>query len=100
MGGIFIELSTGFAHQFMNIITGIGLLAGMLTTIAFLPQAIKTWKTKSTRDVSLGMFVIFCTGVFLWIVYGTLIKDLPIILTNVATLVLASTILWFKLKYH
>ncbi|AMW31494.1 MULTISPECIES: SemiSWEET transporter [Arthrospira] len=84
----------------MNIITGIGLLAGMLTTIAFLPQAIKTWKTKSTRDVSLGMFVIFCTGVFLWIVYGTLIKDLPIILTNVATLVLASTILWFKLKYH
>ncbi|MGC9525650.1 MAG: SemiSWEET transporter [Limnospira sp.] len=84
----------------MNVITGIGLLAGMLTTIAFLPQALKTWKTKSTRDVSLGMFVIFCTGVFLWIVYGTLVRDLPVLLTNIATFILASTILWFKLKYH
>jgi MtN3 and saliva related transmembrane protein len=83
----------------MNIVTGIGLLAGSLTTIAFLPQAVKTWKTKSTRDVSLGMFITFCTGVFLWIIYGILVEDLPVLMTNIVTLILASTILWFKLKY-
>ncbi len=83
----------------MNIVTGIGLLAGSLTTIAFLPQAIKTWKTKSTRDVSLGMFMTFCTGVLLWIVYGLLVEDLPVLMTNIVTFILASTILWFKLKY-
>ncbi|ERT08872.1 PQ loop repeat family protein [Lyngbya aestuarii BL J] len=84
----------------MTLITAIGLLAGALTTVAFLPQVIKTWKTKSTRDVSLGMFVMFCTGVFLWIVYGALIGDLPIVAANIVTLSLASTILFFKLKYR
>ncbi|WP_413166498.1 SemiSWEET transporter [Capilliphycus salinus ALCB114379] len=84
----------------MDFTTAIGLLAGSLTTIAFLPQVIKTWKTKSTRDVSLEMFVIFCTGVFLWIVYGALIGDLPVVAANIVTLSLASTILFFKLKYR
>ncbi|MGB7443721.1 MAG: SemiSWEET transporter [Coleofasciculaceae cyanobacterium] len=84
----------------MNIITLIGLLAGTLTTISFMPQAIKTWKSKSAKDISLGMFVIFCSGVFLWIVYGTLVQDLPVVATNLATFVLASTILWMKLKYE
>ena len=84
----------------MNLITVIGLLAGTLTTIAFLPQVIKTWKTKSTRDVSLEMFAIFCSGVLLWIIYGVLIKDLPLVLANVVTLSLASIILGFKLKYR
>jgi MtN3 and saliva related transmembrane protein len=79
--------------------TIIGLLAGSLTTIAFLPQVIKTWKTKSTKDISLGMFLTFCTGVLLWIIYGSLVKDIPVVIANVATLSLASTILWFKLKY-
>lgn len=80
-------------------VTIIGLLAGSLTTIAFLPQVIKTWKTKSTKDISLGMFLTFCTGVLLWIIYGILVKDIPIVIANIATLTLASTILWFKLKY-
>jgi MtN3 and saliva related transmembrane protein len=80
-------------------VTIIGLLAGSLTTIAFLPQVIKTWKTKSTKDISLGMFLTFCTGVLLWIIYGSLVKDIPVVIANVATLSLASTILWFKLKY-
>ena len=80
-------------------VTIIGLLAGTLTTIAFLPQVIKTWKTKSTKDISLGMFLTFCTGVLLWIIYGTLVKDIPVVIANIATLSLASTILWFKLKY-
>lgn len=83
----------------MTSITLIGLLAGSLTTIAFLPQVIQTWKTKSTKDISLGMFLTFCTGVLLWIIYGILVKDIPLIVANVATLSLASTILWFKLKY-
>lgn len=84
----------------MNIVTLIGLLAGTLTTISFMPQAIKTWKSRSTKDISLGMFVIFCSGVFLWVVYGTLVKDLPVVATNLATFVLASSILWMKLKYE
>lgn len=83
----------------MTSVTLIGLLAGALTTIAFLPQVIQTWKTKSTKDISLGMFLTFCTGVLLWIIYGILVKDIPLIIANIATLSLASTILWFKLKY-
>lgn len=83
----------------MTLVTIIGLLAGTLTTIAFLPQVIKTWKTKSTKDISLGMFITFCTGVLLWIIYGILVKDIPVVIANIATLSLASTILWFKLKY-
>ena len=83
----------------MHPFTYIGLLAGTLTTISFLPQAVKTWKTKSARDVSLGMFVIFCTGVFLWIVYGFLVKDLPVVATNLFTFIFAASILLMKLKY-
>lgn len=83
----------------MNLVTGIGLLAGSLTTVAFLPQVVKTWKTKSTKDVSLTMFVTFCTGVLLWIIYGLLVEDVPVLMTNVVTFILAATILWFKLKY-
>ncbi len=79
--------------------TLLGILAGLLTTIAFLPQVIKTWKSKSARDISLGMFLIFCTGVLLWLAYGILIDDLAIILANAFTLVLAGSILYFKLKY-
>ncbi|MDB9314301.1 SemiSWEET transporter [Spirulina sp. CS-785/01] len=83
----------------MNLITMIGLLAGTLTTISFLPQVIKTWKTRSTRDISLGMFSTFCTGVVLWIVYGLFVRDVPVLLTNLATFILAGTVLWFKLRY-
>ncbi len=83
----------------MEFITIIGLAAGFCTTAAFLPQAVKTWKTKSAKDLSLGMYSIFCTGVILWLTYGILIQDLPIILTNVVTLVLALSILYFKLTF-
>ncbi|MFU8811619.1 MAG: SemiSWEET transporter [Balneolaceae bacterium] len=77
----------------------IGLAAGFCTTLAFLPQAIKTWKSKSAKDLSLGMYSIFCTGVALWLVYGLVIGDLPIIITNAVTLVLAFSILYFKLTF-
>lgn len=77
----------------------IGLAAGSLTTVAFLPQVIKTWKSGSAKDLSLGMFSFFCLGVLLWLIYGILQKDIPVIAANLATLVLASTILFFKLRF-
>ncbi len=77
----------------------IGLAAGSLTTVAFLPQVIKTWKSGSAKDLSLGMFSFFCLGVLLWLVYGILTKDTPVIASNLATLILASTILFFKLRF-
>ncbi len=83
----------------MNAIELLGLAAGSLTTIAFLPQVIQTWKTKSAKDISLGMFLTFCTGVFLWLVYGLVKHDTPIVAANTLTFVLASTILAFKLRY-
>jgi MtN3 and saliva related transmembrane protein len=77
----------------------LGLIAGALTTLAFIPQVIKTWKSRHTRDISLGMFAIFSVGVFLWLLYGIRIGAMPIILANGVTLVLALTILVFKLRY-
>lgn len=83
----------------MDFTTIIGLFAGALTTIAFLPQLIQTWKTRSAKDVSLGMFSIFTTGVLLWVIYGLMINSLPIIAANTVTLVLAGAILVLKLRY-
>jgi MtN3 and saliva related transmembrane protein len=83
----------------MDGFTLIGLAAGFCTTAAFLPQAIKTWKTKSAKDLSLGMYSIFCTGVVLWLTYGIMIGDIPIIVTNAVTMLLAFSILYFKLSF-
>lgn len=83
----------------MNTVSILGLLAGSLTTVAFLPQVIKTWKSRSAKDLSLGMFSIFTLGVALWLAYGILINDLPVIMANIVTLFLASTLLFFKLKW-
>jgi MtN3 and saliva related transmembrane protein len=80
--------------------TIIGLMAGTLTTISFLPQVIKTWKSKSTKDISTGMFVTFCLGILLWVFYGIAINSLPVIITNVVTFMLAFVILVLKLKYR
>lgn len=83
----------------MNAIEILGLAAGSLTTISFLPQVIQTWRSRSAKDISLSMFLTFCTGVFLWLLYGLLTQDTPIIVANALTFLLASTILSFKLKY-
>ena len=80
-------------------ITLIGLLAGTLTTISFVPQVLKTWKTKSAGDLSLGMYSIFCLGSMLWLIYGLIISDIPVIAANAVTLALAFTLLYFKLLY-
>lgn len=82
-----------------HIVEFIGLTAGSLTTISFLPQVIKTWKSRSAKDLSLVMFSLFCFGIFLWLIYGLLINSLPVILSNIFTLILSSTILFFKLKF-
>jgi MtN3 and saliva related transmembrane protein len=83
----------------MNFVQLLGLSAGMLTTIAFLPQVIKTWKSRSAKDLSLGMFSLFCLGVALWLAYGVLVSDIPVIAANMLTLMLASTLLFFKLRF-
>ncbi|MBR8831464.1 MAG: Sugar transporter SemiSWEET [Chroococcopsis gigantea SAG 12.99] len=83
----------------MNSVNIIGTIAGILTTISFLPQVIHTWKTRSAKDISLGMFLCFSSGVFLWMVYGICINNIQIIVPNLITLVLAVTILRFKLLY-
>jgi MtN3 and saliva related transmembrane protein len=63
------------------------------------PQVIKTWKSRSAKDLSLGMFSLFCTGVLLWLIYGLAINDLPIILANTVTLLLAMTLVYFKFSF-
>lgn len=78
----------------------LGLVAGACTTIAFLPQVLKTWKSRSAKDLSLSMFSLFCLGVFLWLVYGILQGDVPVIAANLLTLVLASSLLFFKLRFR
>jgi MtN3 and saliva related transmembrane protein len=83
----------------MNIIQIIGLLAGGCTTVAFVPQVIKTWRSRSARDLSLGMFLIFTAGVVLWLLYGFLIRDIPVIAANVITLLLAGWLLVMKLRW-
>ncbi|NDJ22243.1 hypothetical protein GS682_11485 [Nostoc sp. B(2019)] len=80
--------------------TTLGLVAGVLTTIAYVPQLIKTWQSKSAHDLSWSMLIILCTGIILWLVYGTSVHDVPIIAANVVTLVLASVILVLKIKYR
>jgi len=81
------------------IIMYIGFFAAFCTTVAFLPQAIKVYKTKSTKDISLYMFLIFTVGVLSWLIYGLIINDWPIILANAVTLILSFFILVYKLKF-
>ncbi len=83
----------------MNYTDLLGFLAGCLTTSAFVPQVLKTWKSKSTQDLSLGMWSAFSFGVLCWLAYGLKIGAWPIILTNFITLILAGIILFFKIKY-
>ena len=77
----------------------VGSIAATLTTIAFLPQAIQVIKTKSTRDISLVMYLVFTIGVAFWLTYGILLDAVPIIIGNIVTLILALIVLLMKLKY-
>lgn len=75
----------------------IGALAALLTTIAFVPQALRAWQTRNLSAISLTMYLVFTTGVSLWLVYGLLLKSWPIILANAVTLPLAGTVLVLKI---
>ena len=77
----------------------IGIVAGIMTTTAFVPQVYKTWKSKSAKDLSLGMFLIFVAGVILWLIYGITINSFSIILANALTLIFSGLLLVFKLVF-
>jgi MtN3 and saliva related transmembrane protein len=77
----------------------IGLLAAACTTGSFLPQVIRAWRTRSTRDVSALMVVLLVTGNALWLLYGALIGDLPLVVANLITITLVAIILVLKLRY-
>lgn len=79
--------------------SAIGFIAAILTTISFLPQVLKVWQTRSARDVSLGMYLLFTVGVLLWLIYGLLLQSWPIILSNLITLLLAGLVLAMKLRF-
>lgn len=76
----------------------IGSAAGTLTTVAFIPQVVRAWKTGSVEDLSLWMLLAFTTGVGLWAVYGVVTDAMPLIITNGLTFVLAMTLLVLKLR--
>lgn len=73
--------------------TALGLVAAALTTASFVPQVLKAWRSGSSADLSLGMYGLFATGVVLWLAYGIVLRDVPIIVANGVTLVLVAAIL-------
>ena len=84
----------------LNYIDLFGFLAALLTTIAFMPQLYKTWQTKSADDVSLVMLILFITGLFCWIIYGSKIHSIPILVANIVTFIFNFSILILKLSYN
>ncbi|MEM9548731.1 MAG: SemiSWEET transporter [Bacteroidota bacterium] len=83
----------------MNYVDALGFVAAVLTTGAFLPQAIKVIKSKNTNDLSLSMYSMLVGGVCLWLIYGFILESWPIILANGITLILSSIILFLKIRY-
>jgi len=77
----------------------IGYAAATLTTVSFVPQAIKTLRTRDTRAISLGMYLSFTAGIALWFCYGVLLESWPMIVANLITFVLAGSILVLKLRH-
>ncbi len=77
----------------------IGFIAACLTTLAFIPQAIKVIKTKNTEGISLGMYALQVLGVLMWLIHGIIIQDMPLIIANAITFIFASIILIYKIIY-
>jgi MtN3 and saliva related transmembrane protein len=82
-----------------SLVEDIGFVAAFLTTAAFVPQLLRVMKLRSAREISLGTFVMFSVGVFLWLMYGIYTGSRPVIASNVVTLLLSVSILILKLKY-
>ena len=84
----------------MDTLVIVGSVAGALTTLAFVPQVIRAWNLKETRDLSLAMLLLFAAGLLLWAIYGVWMESLPIIAANVITFLLVLVLLWLKVRYH
>lgn len=78
----------------------LGMTAGTISSITFLPQVIKTWQTKSAKDISVWMFLLVTLSVVLWLVYGIYKQSIPIIYTNSAVLIMSLIMLYFKWKFR
>lgn len=83
----------------MTLVTVLGYIAASMTTLAFLPQVIKCWRTRRTKDISLPSYLLLGSGVFLWFAYGILIHDLPVIMANGIVFVLITMIIFLKLRH-
>lgn len=83
----------------MNLTTLIGAMAAILTTSAYIPQVIRIFKTRETKDISLLMYIILTTGIFLWLVYGLILRDTPIIAANGLTFIFSIIVMALKLKH-
>jgi len=83
----------------MDTIVLVGYIAGALTTISFIPQVVRAWKLKETRDLSLAMLILFAAGILLWTWYGIWTESLPIIAANMITFVLILVLLGLKIRY-
>lgn len=77
----------------------VGFAAGICTTAAFAPQVLKTWHSRSTRDISLGMYLLLALGVSLWLLHGLQVGSTPVVAANAVTLVLVAVMLFMKLRY-
>jgi MtN3 and saliva related transmembrane protein len=97
--GILVQAETLLGLMPEDYITIIGLAAAALGGFSLFPQLLKVLKTKSTKDLSLGMIILFCTSIFLWLVYGILMNNSPIIIANFFGFLEALIILLFKIKY-
>ena len=83
----------------MNV-EAIGILAGIISCTTFMPQVVKTWRSRSTKDVSLLMFILAGVGTSLWLLYGILINSFSLIFTNVVVLLLSLIMIILKLRYN
>ena len=81
-----------------TLIEGIGYIAGILTTVAFVPQLVQTWRSRSASDLSLSMLAAFTIGILLWLVYGVALASWPLVLSNAVTLALTGMLLLLKLR--
>ena len=83
----------------MTPVDWLGTVAGLCTTIAFLPQVVKVWRTRSARDISLGMYAILAIGIVFWLAYGWILGIWPVIIANAVTLVLVAVVIAMKLRW-
>jgi MtN3 and saliva related transmembrane protein len=84
----------------MGSITVLGFVAGTLTTLSFVPQVHKAWRSKRCDDLSWGMLLAFGAGISLWLIYGLLLRAAPIIAANATTLALIVALLWLKARFR